>query len=511
MSMLKYIMLLFVFTVCNSLFAQLSSLEVKRIKLKALDHVLRYESACAVSNDDQKDDFVKLFENDELEILNDVLPDNHLESKIAVKNYVDLIPLYFTYSLKISFIPYEIKLFEKENDQIEIVVLGLKAISGRENKSQVIYNDTLDISIKLHYNRKNEILKISDILLNEVPSKYLIIDSYQKFLFKRRPLRNDSILINDVAYITNEDGIIFLRKIKDQELMLIRPVAENLNGIKKIDQSDIANALVSISSKNMVNVTFRKSLLDIMPTIGLFPFTRSPIGYDNMNNKNTSSSEFGLTFGVILSEKVNGYWRVGFGVNTFKYEYENFINKATYQYASIDVDGAAYVRNNNIASCVEKHDLRGIRVPLTIERGFYIHKRLGISINVELAYNRISTAKTTSKAEAQFEGTYPDLFNITISENGVYDYGKFKLSQSQDLEKTPYFINYQVGIGPFYKINKKAKLNLSFMYRKSMSEIFKSENKMLSTNAGELNPINLTGKELKMQIILLSIGIQYKL
>ena len=125
--------------------AQLTNLEKKKLKLMALEVVLKYESAASVSNDDLKDDFIKLFDDIDVEVLNDVLPDNGLDTKVAVKNYIDIIPAYFTYSLKISVVPYEVELIDENSREVLINVSAKKTISGTENKTQLLYFDTLDI------------------------------------------------------------------------------------------------------------------------------------------------------------------------------------------------------------------------------------------------------------------------------------------------------------------------------------------------------------------------------
>ena len=346
MKLVRYILFFLLILFGFSSYAQLSSVEFKKLKLKALDLVLRYESSSANTNDDQRDDFVKLFESDEIEILNDVLPDNKIDSKIAVKNYIDLIPSYFKSSLKIRFTPYDIRLSELINQDYFIDIFGIKYISGREEKSQVIYSDSIDITIRLKYNITYKSIKIVDISLNEIPGKYIIVNAVNKKLFDFKPLIYDSLIINNLDYLTDENGNVFLRKLRTNQSIIVSSKSKLLDGFSSFSQSEIDNSILSYTSKNILIAPFHLSIIEISPIYGFHPWSKPPILYENVSNTNIFSFETGLNIGVKLHQKPKGFWKIITGITIFKYHYENEINYILYSYNTTDPDGYLYFRKN---------------------------------------------------------------------------------------------------------------------------------------------------------------------
>lgn len=511
MTLGKYISFSLIILYSMSSYAQLSPINLKKLKLNALEVALRYESSAANSNDDQRDDFIKLFENDEIEILNDVLPDNRTDTKISVKNYIDLIPTYFNYSLKINFIPYDIRVNESNNNEGIIDVLGIKVISGREEKSQVVYSDSLDITIKMKYSSKDKSIKIVGITLNETPGKYIIIKAIQKKLFFQKPLVNDTLLINRLNYKTNENGIVLLKITDELQSIHVTSKSELLNGISNFSQKEVENSIQTNSAKNLLIAPFHISVIDLSAYWGFIPWSKSPMLYKNASNKNIYSYNAGLNLGVKIHQKSTGYWKISSGLTFFNYRYENSINNILYTYQSVDPDGYSYFRKNEIIKYVENTTISGISVPIILEKGFNYNRKWGFYVHTGLAYNHIYNNNSKSNAISQYSGLYPDFFNIEIKENGVYDFGRFELSNYQTLKTTKFFYSILLGAGNLYKFSNKINITSGISYNQNLTEIFIKDTKMLSSNSNELNTLNTIGENSQLKYFTLNIGIQYKL
>jgi len=511
MRLSKYIAIISVFTFSLSAYAQMTSVQTKKLKLRALEMALKYESACGISNEDQKDDFIKLFENDEVEIVNDVLPENRLESKTTVRNYVDLIPSYFTYSLRISFVPYDVILTETNSNEGVIEVYGLKSISGRENKSEVVYYDTLDIKLVMKYNNGTGALKIVGISLMEEPTRYLILNAKGKTIFSSKPLKSDSLLINTKLYVTSDNGEVFLRKIDMNSNITVAPTSELYSGVSKISSAQIDKAIRSSSNKNMVTAPFYVSILDITPMIGFIPWGGSPISYENTNNDNINSIEFGANLGIKIQETQKGYWKAVTGIFSFNYEYRSQFAPQNYSYQSIDPDGSGYIRNISIDNYVETSTVSGISIPLLLEKGFNYKKKFGFYLNGGMSFNKINKSESKSTANGAYSGLYPDLFNLIIKENGVYDFGTYELTQSNTLKPTSSFWAVQFGLGSYYKLSKKTNIVLGLAYKQNLNDLFVVDNQILSKSPDELNSLNAIGQKSELKAIIINIGIQFKI
>ncbi len=488
--------------------AQLITLEKKKLKLMALEVVLKYESAASVSNDDLKDDFIKLFDDIDVEVLNDVLPDNGLDTKVAVKNYIDIIPAYFAYSLKISVVPYEVELIDENSREVFINVSAKKTISGTESKTQLLYYDTLDIDFSLKYNKATNSMKITGITLLQDPTKFVVIKATKSVLFKAKPIINDSIVINNKGYQTNEYGLVLVRKLKKNQSLVILPGSDRLRGITNISSDKIQN---TGTSRSVITAPFRLSFIDIAPTFGLIPSDKSPISFPNAMNKNAGSYETGINLGIRVVDKQKGYWKLITGLTYFSYNGEHTLREYKQNYQTVDPDGANYIRTNEIQNYKQASTISGISIPIAVEKGFNLGKKTGFMINSGIAYAKILESTAKLNASAQYSGLYPDFFNVTIKENGVSDYGNYELADRKVLAPTNHFWTAQVTGGFYYKLSPTLNLTTTLTYKQNITDMFNLEQKSISSNRNEINTLNVAGMNANLKLFIFNIGILYKL
>lgn len=488
--------------------AQLTNLEKNKLKLMALEVVLKYESAASVSNDDLKDDFIKLFDAMDVEVLNDVLPDNGLDTKVAVKNYIDIIPAYFAYSLKISVIPYEVELIDETSREVLINVSAKKTITGIENKTQLTYFDTLDIEFRMKYNKESNSMKITGINLLQDPTKFVVIKATKSVLFKAKPVTNDSIVINNKGYQTNDYGLVLVRKLKRNQSLVILPGYDRLRGITNISSDKIQNIG---TSRNVITAPFRLSFIDIAPTFGLIPSDKSPISFSDAINKNAGSYELGINLGIRLFDKQKGYWKLIAGLTYFSYNGEHTLREYKQHYQTVDPDGANYIRTNEIQNYKQASTISGISIPIVIEKGFNLSKKAGFMINSGIAYGKILESTANLKASAKYSGLYPDLFNVTMKENGVYDFGKYELADTKVVASTNHFWTAQVTGGFYYKLSSTLNLTTTVTYKQNITDMFNLEQKSISSNPYEINTLNAVGMNADLKLFIFNIGILYKL
>ena len=117
-----------------------------------------------------------------------------------------------------------------------------------------------------------------------------------------------------------------------------------------------------------------------------------------------------------------------------------------------------------------------------------------------------------STANATYAGFYPDFFNVTISENGVYDFGNYKnIEGTGNLNFKKNLICYYGELGISKIINRRLSVICSANYLISKDVIF-NENKMeLSTDYKNLNSISNLSNQYYIKSIFINLGLSIKI
>lgn len=105
-----------------------------------------------------------------------------------------------------------------------------------------------------------------------------------------------------------------------------------------------------------------------------------------------------------------------------------------FESTEIDPDGDEYIRQNRVQNLSER--LHREQVNLSLEFGYAYSPSLdaisGVLLEgrIGLDYTRTLSSNYDAKAEGLFSGRYPNLFGVTMAENGIYDFGRFDLAQN---------------------------------------------------------------------------------
>ena len=99
------------------------------------------------------------------------------------------------------------------------------------------------------------------------------------------------------------------------------------------------------------------------------------------------------------------------------------------KFNATDPDGDAYIRNAVIDNYSEV--LTQQQVNVSLEGGIaYSEKSWLIEGRVGIDYVHTLSSGYDASANALFEGQYPDLFGVTMAQNGIYDFGTYALTKS---------------------------------------------------------------------------------
>lgn len=485
----------------------------KKIKLNILEKVIQYQINSVIESD-QIDDFTKLFKNTQIEILNDIIPDNSLDKKITVEDYIERVPSFFKDSRAISVTPYEVKMNSYSEGNGLATVNCLKIISGKE-KTGPYFIDTIDIGIVFEFNFISNEYKIVDIVLNQEPYYYLVIKSYENSIIGNRVISNDTMVINDKNYLTDKNGDIVIRYPKNNARnFVIYPKSDQIIGIDLIQIDELKKSQIPNSKSHKLNIFklhFRQSMLSVNPYFNFAGLNNSPINTTGLQARNDFSYEIGMNFLISIYKGKSGAWFIKSGIGFGEYSYKIDNPELFYSYNDVDPANSSYMRFCKITNIKEANKVSCFIVPILIERTQTISKKYNLFFNLGVSYFKVNNAIFSSYAVGNYYGKYPDLFDIIISENGVYDFGKYDLNSSGSLPLRSNFWVLQFGLGISKNLTKRVGLRTGLTFKNSINQINLKNYKPISKSYSELNSLTSTNLPFRVNYLSLDLSLIYKL
>lgn len=496
-----------------SLYAQNEKeLITKKIKLEILEKVDQYAKLSGVSNEDEKDEFYRLFNSLNVLVPNDIMPENKLNQKITVSEYADKIPNNHSLSINASIRPYAIGInILSDSGSGEFWVDAIKIISSYDKKG-FNYLDTFDIRIifKVEYYTKQ--YYITDISLNKERGAYLPIKVYNKCFLKKKSMSLDTILINNKQFYLNEDGQFLIKNFVAN--IEVKPFEDTYFGSYILTDKDLNFVLSNKNSENYKIIYFRQSVFFIEPCFSINPFSSfAPVSFSNTNfeQNNNFSISYGIKIGSILYSSKKGYWHLITGIKNTNFNYVYSSNNVTESYNTSDPYLVDYLRTNQVSNLQEEQKVQFLSIPLLLEKGFNYKRKYSFYVHAGADFMLNLNVNRHSSSFASYSGYYKDFYGITIKENGVYDYGSYYINNSSTLATVSDLIVMDLGTGLSKKITKKITAKLGFEYQQSFSNLFSEKNKKLSTNKTELNSIAQSNYSFTINYLSLYFGLKYNL
>lgn len=166
---------------------------------------------------------------------------------------------------------------------------------------------------------------------------------------------------------------------------------------------------------------------------GLALFSAGNIGNDFSQFTARIGLVGGATFGYYRQISLRDRKRWGLEISArFAQQNVRFSGEYHDSYASVDPDGGQYLRKTDITNYKETIKRSVVEIPIAVRFDCFVPSRKDLSVygklGVCLDYDVFQ--KTSCQADAQYSGYYDWLFDVTMSQNGVYDFGQFKLAQT---------------------------------------------------------------------------------
>jgi hypothetical protein len=230
-----------------------------------------------------------------------------------------------------------------------------------------------------------------------------------------------------------------------------------------------------------------------------------------VNTMNQGSFSNFIMFNITRRVSNKGYWSVKFGGGADVFNYQLNLASQHSKYFAVDPDGDTYLRTNKVFNIRETHNLVYATAPFILQKGFTFGKN---SVYIQAVYYLMLkySSSYNMDANATYSGYYEELFGLTISENGIYDFGTYDFNlRGIPLLPKSMVSSYGIGIGYNRQLSRKVYFDCGLNYRTSNTYLFQEDPKRLSDSYLGLNSLTNLNHQLKVEYVNMNFGLSIKL
>lgn len=491
---------------------------MQKVNLEALKLVEQYQFLYDMRKGRDYDNFIDLFEDENSEMNNDIMPDNNVNQSVKINDYIGLFLENYTKPMQVTIDPYEVSSIRNyKNGTGEVTVFAKKTMGG-PTKRGVFYSDSFDVEIVIKFDLPNKRYQIKKVILIEPKGKYFVVDAKLKTAMKdaRSMSQKDTLLVNGTRVTLDANGRYVLKNLTKSNTFKIQGLDENIIGSAEVSLDNLNTFERSRGGdKNTRILELKYPLFYSEFSVSVNPFNLSPVIYTGNNEyyslSNNISYDVGVDIGMHLNKdynsKFNYYLKTG--VHFKNLDFTINLDEYSYSTPAIDPDDFAYERIHSITDISESVNSTYLVAPIALNTTYTL-KEFILNIEVGAQFHYSIGANYTSKASALYSGYYEDLFNITFAENGVYDFGNYNIEGNGELVpvQTMFSTYYSLGIGK--KISKRTTIGLSFLNNYGLSNMFELDSKAFSGHSEELNSVTNISNDFKLREIYLNLNLKYK-
>ncbi len=476
-----------------------------------------YELTSHFKNDTDYIHFHKLFRNKTSMIFNDIMPDNNLNQKISVQDYTYLAKKYYSRRMGVSIIPYDKSTISFDRDNYGSFVFHAQKIIDAYTRQGIHYNDTFNIRIEIFFNHFLNKYWIADIHSLEKNEKYMVVQPFINSTFTSKNIYNDTVLTSaGEKFAVEPNGYFLIKDVPPSKEYVFIPQSNQV--LFKRYRSPVYLSIIKKKNNidnNIVPIKFWKWTVhtDLSTEFGIIK--NSPVNIvDNpykINVINRLSISNKMLVSLMYRNSNAGNWQIKFGAGFDIFNYDLYMPTYINSFPAVDPDGDSYLRIIELNNLHEFNSLTYLTFPLILQKGFAFNKST-ISVNVAYYFMKSYAGSYLASSEAQYSGYYDYLFNLIISENGVYDFGAYNVrTVATPLLPNSFVSAYGFGIDYSYSLSRFISINSGLNYRKSIDYLFQSNNSSLSRTSNELNSISNISNTFQIRYTSLYFGLTIKI
>jgi hypothetical protein len=522
--------------VCQNSFAQDYTMDqFRRINLAAVDLIERYETNAKFRKPEHSRGFLELFSDTSNSIHNDIIPDNRLDTTIHVGEYVRRIKQYYNgVGVSMEILSLEMPQRNPKKDGFLIVVHTTKMISGY-TKNNRAYSDTIPEDFYIGFQKIDQ--KFGDFAIETIECK----KSLGRYFYLKvsddhnRPLNPYRAYINGKFHLAPTDTLgkpIWIKDLNaplyilpdtvnsDDESMFPRfknfwEAKARLGGKKGFSTKDDFNFMVK--SPDLV-FGIRFNPLSISGTHFTFSKPSSTNSkFESLALKGNFNRHFSAFLGKIIARKSGYTLHMNTGLGFSSMGFNARLDKYSNQFETTDPDGARYFRRVQLGSVSEDFTLSFVSIPvfLNVEKRVSQKHKLDVFADAGLMLCITTGQSYESKASGvRYAGYYPQLYNIEMDDNRIYDFGSFSeaIGKKETHLKT-------MGLDAFVRAGLSLRLKprmyafMNLAYQQSLSNLKKTDLSVpgLSPNTSSLYSVTDLMQNLKRSFTQLETGIKFKI
>lgn len=404
--------------------------------------------------------FLELFVNDSAMVYNDCFPE-YDKLNISVKEYCakyesarynphyTIKNISFDNIKKYSSNLYKIELsFEKE----------IYFLAKEGDNRYPIFSPKLNAVILCNLN--DSTLKIEQIICKVPQDQRFSIFSIQKLTNK-----NLVSLITGLPEKIGSDSVCIIDNDKVWgDIKVTSPYLKLSKIPEEKDNRIIYAKLTELKNSFGINFVFAPSFYgcSLSPTI--------QADFKSWNNK-SKVKEFGLDVmtKIFGGSKSRGMLQTGLYGSFSELQFDGVYAAS---YSDVDPDGGTYTRLTDI-TIYEMNTFKHLVIPFLLRYEYFIKNEFVFYGNVGLKNYIPLEQKFDAYGSSFYRGYYPDLWDVTIDQNGIYDFGHYE-EKKQEIQNTKTFsTDYVLAAGVGYTYKNRVSIDFGLIYQSSITNINK--------------------------------------
>ena len=422
--------------------AQVKPIELKMARNAVYEWIDNYNVYARCEGRNAKGNFYSLFESGDLLIFNDYLPMEEYDFQnpmISVRDYVSLVRNSDNrYLLKYELRDGKIVNEEYRSGKLLYSITMTKEVwfveKGVNSDDRYEYpSQRFNITVALEYRIATEEMVATSFLCSQTPSSFVVL----------------------------HEGIDNTRYNKVSEVELICKARSNQLVKYAYHSTDFDKKMIEISCDTL------KNYVGCGYTIGE-EVVRAPISDSRVSDYSiVGGLQHSTWFSCYrqLSQQIKHRWGLEIGL---LYKNSSSVVNAQWidRYPEIDPDNSPYQRIISGENYVEQISRNIVELPITARYEYLINRQFSVfaQAGISVGYSFLNSSRAV--AEMDYRGYYDWLFDVTLSQNGIYDFGQFSLSNtatSLGLQKL--MVGSVFSLGGCYYFQDNWMLEFAFRYR----------------------------------------------
>ncbi len=444
----------------------ITPMELKSARVAMYQWIRDYEVYATCKSKWDEDNFVALFSSDTLSVFNDYLPDRQYsfeKPRIKVNEYYDVVRSDTMMEMMFDITNVRIQKEQLRKEGLFFSVRFDKTVRfvEKRNYKKTRYEypaRSFCMDVDLLYDMRTQSIRAIRMVAANPPKPFVVLhDDTTNVYISSKELKKEETLspcIHSRCICTAFDPKIYTRQNDTTKNWI--GVGAVLGGSSFVPHWEAAYSISDIHTKG----AFAYSLL---------------LHYDRMlhlRNNGRWGMDVGLQYGNTRSS-----WRL------------NYADRM----AAVDPDGDSYLRMMELQDFREYLTRTSVGLPIGLRYDHFFRLPENRFITLFGKAGVIPSVCLTQRSEihalGRYRGYYEDLFQVTMDQNGIYDFGRYELSsESDEVLNNRFSVDAFAAMGLSWYLTDRVALEGAMYYQRNVYDPTKqNETVHLSSNKDDLN------------------------